>query len=312
MTHVVIGLGSVEPALVTPHLSRDTVFVAEPTEADLAAAEGAVVRADPTVDRALLDRMPRLRVIARTGVGTDRIDLAAASERGIPVVITPGTGSQAVAEGALALTLALVKRLRVTTGLVREGRWAQRDGIQLGDLAGATMGIVGYGRIGQATARLAAAFGMRVLAHDPYAAVVEPARPATLDELFAVSDVISLHLPLTPGTRHVVDAARLAATKPGAVLVNCGRGGLLDLDAAYDALRSGTLAGVGLDVYDSEPPEHHPIFDHPDVVLSPHLMGLSRRASALTFAAAARGVAAVLDGQEPAAVANPDWSHAPR
>lgn len=307
MTRVVVALGTVDPALVTPYLPSDAVFVPEPTDADLAVAEGAIVRADPTVDRALLDRMPRLRVLARTGVGTDLVDLTAASERGIPVVVTPGSGTQAVAEGAIALALAVVKRLRATTDLVREGRWAQRGDLVLADLAGATMGILGYGRIGQATGRLAAAFGMRVVAHDPFTPVADPAEPASLDELFATSDVISLHLPLTADTRHIVDAARLATTKPGAVLINCGRGGLLDLDAAFEALRNGTLSGVGLDVYDPEPPEHHPIFDHPDVVLSPHLMGLTRRATAMTFADAARGVAAVLTGRAPAAVANPDW-----
>ena len=139
------------------------------------------------------------------------------------------------------------------------------------------------------------------------AIIDDPATPATLDEVFASSDVISLHLPLTPNTHHLVDAARLAATKPGAVLVNCGRGGLIDLDAVHAALQSGRLAGVGLDVFDPEPPAHHPLFEHPDVVLTPHLMGLTRRATALTFAAAAQGVTAVLEGGEPVAVANPDW-----
>lgn len=309
MTRLVVGLGEVDPALVVPHLPPAIRFVREPDAADLAAAAGAIVRADPLVDADLLAAMPALRVLARTGVGTERVDLEAATARGIPVVVTPGSGSGAVAEGAIALALALVKRLRPATELVREGRWSERGSLDLGDLAGATMGILGYGRIGRATARLAAAFGMRVLAHDPYATVDAPASPASIAEIFAGSDVISLHLPLTPDTHHLVDAPRLAATKPGAILVNCGRGGLVDLDAVHAALRAGTLAGVGLDVFDPEPPAHHPLFDHPDVVLTPHLMGLTRRATALTFAAAAQGVAAVLDGREPAAVANPDWLH---
>lgn len=307
MSALVVGLGDVDPALVIPHLPANARFVPNPDAADLAAAAGAIVRADPLIDADLLAAMPALRVLARTGVGTERVDLEAASARGIPVVVTPGSGSGAVAEGAIALTLALVKKLRAATDLVREGRWAQRGTLDLGDLAGATMGILGYGRIGRATAHLAAAFGMRVLAHDPIAIIDDPATPATLDEVFASSDVISLHLPLTPNTHHLVDAARLAATKPGAVLVNCGRGGLIDLDAVHAALQSGRLAGVGLDVFDPEPPAHHPLFEHPDVVLTPHLMGLTRRATALTFAAAAQGVTAVLEGGEPVAVANPDW-----
>ncbi|WP_347350340.1 NAD(P)-dependent oxidoreductase [Intrasporangium sp.] len=308
MTVVVVGIGQVDPDLVVPYLPEDGRFVPDPGPADLLAAVGAIVRADPLVDADLLGRMPHLRVLARTGVGTDRVDLAAATARGIPVVVTPGTGTDAVAEGAMALTLALVKRLRVSTELVREGRWSERSGLALGDLSGATMGLLGHGRIGRATARLADAFGMRVLAHDPFAPVTPPALPATLEQVFADSDVISLHLPLTPQNHHVVDATRLACVKPGAVLVNCGRGGLVDLDAAYDALRSGRLGGVGLDVYDPEPPAHHPLFDHPDVVLTPHLMGLTRRATALTYADAARGVTAVLSGRAPAAVANPDWT----
>ncbi|MDN5794804.1 MAG: oxidoreductase [Intrasporangium sp.] len=309
MTVVVVALGQVEPDLVEPYLPEGARVVADPGPDELAAAVGALVRADVLVDSDLLSRMPRLRVLARTGVGTDRVDVPAATARGIPVVITPGSGTGAVAEGAMALALCLVKRLRVTTDLVREGRWPERSALALGDLSGATMGILGYGRIGCATARLADAFGMRVLAHDPFAPVTPPAVPATLEQVLTRSDVISLHLPLTPENRHLVDEARLARAKRGAILVNCGRGGLVDLDATYDALRAGRLGGVGLDVYDPEPPEHHPLFDHPDVVLTPHLMGMTRRATALTYADAARGITAVLSGQPPAAVANPDWTH---
>ncbi len=303
---VVVGLGEVDPSLVIPHLPEGTRFVARPSADDLAVAHGAIVRADAVVDADLLARMPGLRVLARTGVGVERVDLVAATARGIPVVITPGSGTHAVAEGAISMALCLVKRLRATTELVRDGRWAERGSLTLGDLAGATMGIVGFGRIGRATGWLAEAFGMRVLAYDPLAEVDAPAAPAALTELARASDVISLHLPLTSDTRHLVDETFLQQVKPGAVLINCGRGGLVDLDAVHAALSSGRLSGVGLDVYDPEPPEHHPIFDHPDVVLSPHLMGLTRQATAATFADAARGVAAVLTGRAPAAVANPE------
>jgi D-3-phosphoglycerate dehydrogenase / 2-oxoglutarate reductase len=302
---VVVGLGAVDPALVTGVLGDGVDFVATPSEADLAVAEGAIVRADAVVDAAFLDRTPRMRVLARTGVGTDLVDLDAASARGIAVVVTPGSGTRAVAEGVLAHALALVKRLGPLTALVRQGRWAQRTaGGPPGDLDGATIGILGYGRIGRRVGALAEAFGMRVLAHDPIAP--PPADVAAgLDELLAAADVLTLHVPLTPGTHHLVDAALLARTRPGAVLVNCGRGGLLDLDATHEALRSGRLSGVGLDVFEPEPPPHHPVFDHPNVTLTPHLMGLTRRGTELTFADAARGVVDVLAGRAPAAVANP-------
>jgi len=132
-------------------------------------------------------------------------------------------------------------------------------------------------------------------------------RCASLADLAAASDVISLHLPLTEQTRHLVDDAFLARVRPGAILVNCSRGGLADTDALWRALASGRLAGVGLDVFDPEPPDPHPLYSHPDVVLTPHLMGLSRRATAATFTAAAQGILDVLSGREPRAVANPAW-----
>jgi phosphoglycerate dehydrogenase-like enzyme len=308
---IVVALGPVDPAVVELILGPHAALVADPSPDDIAAAVGAIVRADAVVDPAFLDLAGRLRVIARTGVGVDRVDVEAATARGIPVVITPGSGSRAVAEGVIAMALHLVKRLGPLTTLVREGRWSQRGELTVGDLDDATMGIVGYGRIGRRVGELASAFGMRVLAHDPYRPPPSQVACADLCALAAASDVITLHVPLTEQTRHLVDKEFLGRVRPGAVLINCGRGGLLDLDAALDALNSGRLAGVGLDVFDPEPAVHHPLFDHPDVVLSPHLTGMTRRAEALTFADAARGVLAVLTGQPPAAVANPDWRSSP-
>jgi D-3-phosphoglycerate dehydrogenase / 2-oxoglutarate reductase len=305
---LVIGLGKVDPELVTGVLGDGIDFAAEPTDADLAVAVSAIVRADALVDAAFLDRTPRMRVLARTGVGTDLVDLDAATARGIAVVVTPGSGTRAVAEGVLAHTLTLVKRVAPLTALVSAGRWGERDsGGPIGDLDGATIGIIGYGRIGRRVGELAAAFGMRVLAYDPYAPPPAELACDDLDALVTASDVLTLHVPLTPENHHLVDAAFLARTKPGAVLINCGRGGLLDLDAALAALESGQLSGVGLDVFESEPPVHHPVFDHPSVSLTPHLMGLTRKATAATFADAAHGVVDVLAGRRPAAVANPEW-----
>jgi D-3-phosphoglycerate dehydrogenase len=232
-------------------------------------------------------------------------------------VITPGAGAAAVAEGAIGMALHLVKRFGPLTALVREGRWAERGGTVVGDLGGATLGVIGYGRIGRRTAELGTAFGMRVLAYDPLspppAGLSGVENCADLGDLAARSDVITLHLPLTDQTRHLAGEALLARVKPGAILVNCGRGGLIDTDAVWRALTSGRLSGVGLDVFDPEPPAPHPLFSHPDVVLTPHLMGLSRRATAATFAAAAQGVLDVLAGREPQAVADPAWrTHVPK
>jgi D-3-phosphoglycerate dehydrogenase len=308
---LVVGLGKVEPDLVTGVLGDDIDFIAEPADADLAVAQGAIVRADAVVDKAFLDRTPQMRVLARTGVGTDLVDLETATARGIAVVVTPGSGTGAVAEGVIAHAMALVKRLGQYTTLIREGRWAQRTaGGPPGDMDGATIGIIGYGRIGRRVGALAEAFGMRVLAYDPFAPPPAEVACSDLDELVAASDVLTLHLPLTDENHHMVNGEFLGRAKPGAVLINCGRGGLLDLDAALAALESGQLSGVGLDVFEPEPPTHHPIFDHPGATLTPHMMGLTRRGTELTFADAAQGVVDVLAGRRPAAVANPDWVRA--
>lgn len=270
-------------------------------------------RATAIVDAAVISAAPLLRVIGRSGVGVDLVDLDAATARGIPVVITPSAGTRAVAEGTFALLLHLIKRLGPLTALVRDGRWADREQILLGDLDEATLGVVGYGRIGRRVAELAAAFGMRVVAHDPFVdrSSASDVQLVELDELLETADALTLHAPLTPATVGLIGAHQLSLVKPGAVLVNCGRGGLLELDAALAALNGGRLAGVGLDVFDPEPAMHHPLFDHPDVVLTPHVMALSKRGRQLVFTEMAAGMAAVLDGRQAPHVANPAVYHEP-
>jgi D-3-phosphoglycerate dehydrogenase / 2-oxoglutarate reductase len=304
---MVVGLGLVDPELVNPVLGGHCRFVPEPTEADLARAQGAIARADALVDNKFLARTPRLRVVARTGVGVERVDLDAATARGIAVVITPGAGTAAVAEGAIAMAMHLVKRFGRLTTMVRTGHWSTRGTVSVGDLDGAVLGIVGYGRIGQRVGALGAALGMTVLAYDPVSEPAADVRCTDLHDLVSRSDVITLHLPLLESTHHLVGPELLCHVKRGTVLVNCGRGGLIDVDAVHAALQDGRLGGVGLDVFDPEPPRHHPLFDHPDVVLTPHLMGLSRQGTAATFSDAAHGVLDVLTGASPAAVANPGW-----
>lgn len=307
---VVVGLGVVDPDLVNPVLVGQCRFVPQPTDSELADAQGAIARADAVLDSTFLARTPRLRVIARTGVGVEKVDLPTATARGIAVVITPGSGTNAVAEGAIAMAMHLTKRFGRLTALVRDGHWATRGSVSVGDLDGATLGVVGYGRIGQRAGALGAVLGMRVLAYDPVSEPPADVRVEALSDLFGRSDVITLHLPLLDSTHHLVNADLLAQVKPGAVLVNCGRGGLINIDAVYAALLDGRLGGVGLDVFEPEPPQHHPLFDHPDVVLTPHLMGLSRQGTAATFTDAAQGVIDVLSGNRPAAVANPGWEKA--
>ena len=307
---MILAIGTVDDRVRSRLSAHGRLVEVDPGDAEaigrwLPHAVGIVARAAATIDAAVIDAATALRVIGRSGVGVDRVDLAAATRRGIPVVITPNAGTRGVAEGALALMLHLVKRLGPMTSLVRDGRWTERDAIQLGDLDGATLAVIGYGRIGRRLAELATALGMRVIAHDPYAETADIAL-TDLHGALAQADVVSLHAPLTPETRGMIDETALQHIKPGAVLVNCGRGGLLDLDAAYAALLDGRLGGVGLDVYEPEPPTDHPLFHHRDVVLTPHVMALSRRASALVFEEMADGMDDVLSGRRAAFVANPE------
>jgi phosphoglycerate dehydrogenase-like enzyme len=295
---LIVATGPVHPVAVEV---LGPIEVPEDWRSLLLEAEALIVRGDATVGEHELAAAPRLRVIGRSGVGVDRVDVAAAAARGIPVVVTPGANARAVAEGALTLMLALVKRLPELQRAVLERDWGARDRLELGDLEGATLGVVGYGRIGRELADMARALGMHVLAHDPL--VDEATTP--LDALFENADVVSLHAPLTDETRGIVGSELLARAKPGLVLVNTARGGLVSsLDDLLAALETGRLGGVGLDVFDEEPPDpSHPLFSHPRVVATPHALGLTVGAREAVFRAVAEGVAAVLRGETPQHVA---------
>jgi D-3-phosphoglycerate dehydrogenase / 2-oxoglutarate reductase len=313
---IVISLGPV-PRLVTDRIAPvgTVVELASAVLADYGGSPEDVVallvRGNAPVDAEMITGLPSLQVIARTGVGVDLVDVAAATARGIPVAITAHAGTRAVAEGAFAMILHLVKRLGPYTELVRSNRWSERESTPPGDLDGATLGVVGLGRIGSRVAEIGRQFGMEIVAHDLY---VNPnaARGAgiallELSDLVSESDVITLHVPLTDESRNLVDYKLLSHCKPGAILVNTSRGGLVDLDSAYAALCDGTLAGLGLDVYEPEPPDvSHPIFNHPNIVLTPHMLGLSLRAGRQTFEEAADNIKIVLSGGRPPAVANPE------
>jgi phosphoglycerate dehydrogenase-like enzyme len=300
---IIVGLGPVESKVVQPVLGNDLKFVEQPTPSDLAVAVGAIVRAAYVIDKAAFASMPNLKVIARTGVGTDLVDLEIAERKGIPVVITPGSNTNAVAEGALAHALHLSKRLGPLNTLVATGRWGERTRYPVGDFEGKTIGIVGFGRIGRRVAKLAEAFDMNVLAYDPFAEIAPERAVASVEELVSKCDVISLHVPLTDATNQMVNAQLLEKFKSGAILVNCGRGALIDLDAAHQSLQSGKLGGLGLDVFDPEPPVHHAIFEHENVVLTPHVMGLSVQSTKQTFIDAAQGVRDFIEGRQPQALA---------
>lgn len=275
-------------------------------------AHGFIVRGDTRLTRAVIAAAPNLRVIGRSGVGVDNVDVNEATRRGIPIVVTPGAGVDAIAEGVFAMILSLAKKLPQLDEMVRSGRWSDRNLVDIGDLDLATLGIMGMGRIGRRVAELGAAFRMNILATDP---VVDESHmrqlgvePVDLEELFARSDHISLHAPLQPDTRGVITADLLQTAGPGAILVNLARGGLIEsLDALKAALDSGALAGIGLDVFEPEPPDiSHSLFADSRVLLSPHAIGITTRSRQRIFEEMSRGILAVMEGRRPEAVANPD------
>nr|WP_277925289.1 phosphoglycerate dehydrogenase [Sediminivirga luteola] len=221
--------------------------------------------------REVIEASGSLRVISRYGVGTDKIDLAAARERQVAVTVTPGANATAVAELAIGLAFAVARGIPQLDAQVRAGGWPRGQGVEL---SGRRLGVIGLGAIGRKVAAMGAGLGMTVHGSDPNvpqqtlraAGIV----PGDLDEVVAAADVLSLHIPLTPQTRHLIGAGRIKAMPAGAIIVNTARGGLIDEDAALAALDSGRLHGIGLDAYEVEPPVDSPLVGHPRVVSTPH------------------------------------------
>jgi glyoxylate reductase len=272
----------------------------------LADADALLCLLTDRVDAALLERAPRLRIVANAVVGYEHVDLRACAARGIVVTHTPDVLTEATADLAWALILATVRRLPQAERSLRAGEfhgWGFWDYLG-GDLAGATLGIFGMGRIGRAVARRGAAFGMRVVYHSRTRLPAEEetalgAGPVSFDQLLARSDVLTLHAPLTAQTRHAIGREALGRMRPGAYLVNTARGALVDEAALMDVLRDGPLAGAGLDVYEREPEITPGLLDLPNVVLLPHVGSATRGTRTRMAMLAARNVHAVLSGAPP-------------
>ena len=278
---------------------------------DLDGAEILIVRGTP-LDARSIESAASLRVIARTGAGYDNLDVAAATRAGVPIVYTPAVGSGPVAEGTIALMLAASKRLG-ELGEIVTSDWDARYDVMGLDLAGACAGVVGLGAIGRRVAALCRALGMIVIAHDP-AASSSAWELVSMSELLARADVITLHCALTERTQGMVDREFLDQTKPGAILVNASRGGVVQSeDVLADALAAGRLSAVALDVHPSEPPRvHHRLYRDPRVICTPHTVGLTRRWNEEVFTALAAGVTTVLGGGRPANLLNPEALRAAR
>lgn len=282
----------------------------EETLAAIADADALIIRSATKADAELINASTKLKAIARAGVGVDNVDLAAASAKKIAVMNTPAGNTVATAEFAFGLMLALARHIPQSHSSMQNGKW-DRKSYQGVELRGKTIGIVGYGRIGQAVGKRAAAFDMTVLAYDPYipADTIRKigAEPVTLDELFAKSDFISLHSVITDETRGMINAANIAKMKKGVRIVNAARGALINDAELSEALKSGQVAGAAFDVYTEEPPPaDHPFIGLPNVIDTPHLAASTDEAQVAVAIEAAELIVAALQKGEFKNVVNAD------
>jgi phosphoglycerate dehydrogenase-like enzyme len=265
-------------------------------------AVAAIVSTDPFT-REVIEGQPNLKVIARIGVGTDSIDLAAASERNVLVTVTPGLNADTVAEHTIALMLALVRKVVEQDGLVKSGRWERVGEFTPVELAGRTVGLLGAGTIGRKLIQRLTGFDVKILFFDPAVTRTEYATKVnSLSALLSGSDILSLHLPLTAETRGIIGANEIRQMKTTALLINTSRGPLINQATLFSALRAGSLGGAALDVFEEEPPPSPVLRDVPNLICSPHLAGLSRESIRRMTISATDSVLAVLSGEIPSAV----------
>ena len=292
--------GKVEPVI----LSDDSVETTKRLAADV---EGIILRTNIKVTREIMDAAPQLKIISRTGVGVDNVDVPVATEKGILVCHTPGLNANSVAEQTLALMLSLAKRLKMMDNAVRTGNWQIRYASKSVDLEGKTLGLVGVGRIGSLVAqKCRRAFNMKVIAYDPYVKQVEGVELcSSLDQVFREADFVSIHVPYMKETHHLVDARLLGLMKPDSCLINTSRGEVVDEKALIEVLKNASIAGAGLDVFEKEPPSSdNPLFKFDNVISSPHSAALSRECELKLAMAAAQAVVDYAEGKQPKYVYN--------
>jgi phosphoglycerate dehydrogenase-like enzyme len=290
----------------------DLVLPGQAIEEDMRSRITAVVVRTFKLSDTWMDGFPSLRLIAKHGSGVDNIDIGAATRRGIIVANTPGgTNSTAVAEGAVTLMLAVLRRVREMDACVRDNRFDQRWRLQLGDLTLGELTLVGFGQIAKAVARICGSgFQMRVRAYDPFvsAQAMESLGVEKVDDLAKAmdADVVSIHTPLSEKTRHLVGARELAAMRPNSILVNTSRGGLVDEAALAHALEEGKLLGAGIDVFEQEPPPpENPLLRLQNVVLSPHVAGVTSGSMKGMALAVCDVIDVVVSGGRPSTLLNP-------
>lgn len=306
VTPTSLGPASTEPALASlrrfcPELVFNTTgrpMTSSELSHVLPGISGVIAGLDD-YDASALEAADSLRVISRYGAGCDRVDLSAAAARGIVVTNTPGANATAVAELAIGLMFAVARSIPRLDREVRDGGWPRAHGLEL---TGKTLGVVGVGAIGRLVAARARGLGMTVVGYDPVVSAAsleaDGIQPVDLDTLVSRSHVVSLHVPLLAETRHLIDARRIALMPPGAIVINTARGGLLDEQAAAEALRTGRLGGVGLDVYEQEPPHDSPLIGLDHVVATPHTASHTAEAVSLMASMAVGNLIDVLEGRQ--------------
>jgi len=315
MAHIVISEFMDPPAVARLQAAHTVVYdpalvdQPEALRAACAQADVLIVRNRTQVNRELLASAPQLRAVGRLGVGLDNIDVPACAERSITVIPATGANAQAVAEYVLATTLMLIRGAYQTTAAVANGQWPRAAFSNGHELHGKVMGLVGFGTIGRRVSDLVKPFGMQIMAFDPALPAEHEAYRLhqvaccpDLELLLSKADVVSLHVPLTPSTRHLFNAKRLAQMKPNAVLINTARGGIVDERALIDALREEQLAGAALDVFDHEPPLAGQLpADHPRLILTPHIAGLTQESNTRVSTMIAERIAAFFINATPPA-----------
>jgi D-3-phosphoglycerate dehydrogenase len=282
-------------------VKRETGLAGDALCAALHGRQALLVRGATKVTADVIAKSPALKVIARAGAGTDNIDTLAAQAHGVAVFNAPGANAVSVAEHTWGLIFAVLRHIPEADATTRAGKW-EKNRLQGSEVGGRTLGVVGLGWVGREVARIGIALHCRVLGYDPDPGAggdLVGVERMDLDPLFQQADIVSLHAPLAPQTRHLANHERMSRMKKGAVLINAARGGLVDEEALADTLRSGHLGGAGLDVFEHEPPGEHPLFALPNVVLTPHLGGSTAEAQERAAIAAARAVSAFLRGETP-------------
>jgi len=283
-------------------VKKESGLAGDALVASLRGRQALLVRGATKVTAEVLAGATDLKVVARAGAGVDNIDARAAKERGVAVFNTPGANAGSVAELTWALVLSVLRHLPEADATTRAGRWEKNRLAGL-EVQGRRLGVVGLGFVGREVARLGQAFGCTVLGYDADAtayALAQGVTPTELDALFAASDIVTLHAPLLPATRHLANRERMSAMPKGAVLVNAARGGLVDEVALAELVKSGHLGGCALDVFEQEPPAlDHPLFGLPNAVLTPHLGGSTAEAQERAALSAARAVRGFLAGETP-------------